>query len=711
MKHLKCLLCGIFFALPVYASKYYDSLKPEDKIFFSAHFTLDDLYGDQNHQSVQKLCALIASEDEKNQMLTNWSRFRQEKNAPEDTIGTLSHHLRASLLRNTHFSNFPWITASLEIQFQTRLHGLDFTKDSAFRAFASQLDAFSSWSPEQDLPFDALGKIHPHATRLFHIKNFDLLRARSYQKSVTWYLKTYQTYVDILETTAAFYQIPHTAKTPRSLIPKKSSNSYAAYFSIFATIGRTIAEIFKARIHFFKSHAPEIDTLLKMGFITSEQGFSIPPAKLDEKWHDLRPVGYYFKSEADEPDPMKPLFMAMPHLLDSKQTLQRKQLPLTSFTVQLRRLVQAYHAIKKKDKSRLEDRITLLAQICDAAEQLFQDTSFHCTITPLELEHLQELKTTAQNKLAYLNQLKVTLVSEERRRNLIPQDPTSTTREEIRGSLKLSEIYEDLDPEYRSLPYLYAYSTLKEGSYIFFDLKLQKVAPFLEVDEDEFLRAEEEGNFHNALNEQVDQIFALKFPNLEKGKELPSYFLWLENKNTLHIERNLRHAVPQSDMLLEVYDEKAFNKIFASPEHSIILDGVYLYSIPEDGKIYIFPGDRSENLASKEENQRLHDIARRRYGVNFDEFSTRTIHPLLCKGSNVFTAGEIKFKDGKITHINNNSGHYVPFAFHLLNGLNRLLPAYRTLYAPDATVGCRSQPSLPYGEFMSLDITVLKNAF
>ncbi|MBX9697232.1 MAG: hypothetical protein K2X53_04010, partial [Alphaproteobacteria bacterium] len=565
--------------------------------------------------------------------------------------------------------------------------------------------------PEQELPYNVLSQIHPHVTRALNMGSVSLMEAKSYQKPVEWYLKTYQTYADALENAAAFYMVPHTAKTPRTLFTKDNYNSPEKYFSTFATIGHVIAGIFKARIHFLKTHAPEIDALLKVGFTPCKQGFSLPKAKLDENWHDLRPVDYYFKPQGGQLEEERPLFFALPKVLESKQALERKQLPNASWTDPIKQMIQAYHGLRKKDKATLENRINILNQISKTAEHLLQDASSAQTLSSLELEHLQELATVARNKSEYLSQLEVSLISEDRRRNLIPQDSLATTSIEIRRSNKLSEIYNDLDPEYRFHPYIYDYEELKEGKYIYPDLKLQKVTPFLEINEDEFIREEEDGSYHHKLSDQVDHLFDLKFSQLSRGKPVPPYFLWLENKNTLHTPRDLRRSVPQRDMLLEVNNAKAFNKIFVSPDHPVILDGVYLYTIPEDGKIYIFPGDRSDKLAMKEENAKLHEIARRTYGVDFEEFSTRTIHPLLCKGSNVFTAGEIKFKDGKIIHLNNFSGHYTPFDYHLLNGLKRLLPSYNPLFSPDATVRCLSKKTLPYQQFMGLDVSVLKDAF
>ncbi|MGN6670745.1 MAG: hypothetical protein ACTHJ4_04330 [Candidatus Nucleicultricaceae bacterium] len=698
-------------ALQTRALSYYNCLRPADKAFFNQYFNLDDLYGEQNNEEVQKLCALIPDEVEQEKFSQRWKDFRESKISPEDTIGALSHYLKSALLLNQNSVSNTWYSSSMDIGFRTQfLYGLAKDDDQVSEC-TKALFPLSNWSPDKDLPYGALEAV-PYQVRLhLNMGNLGLIRAKSFGKPVAWYLKVYQSYMDRIGEAVAFYRVPHSAQTPRTLLTDGNSNSLKKYFSLYADMGEIFQNIFKARLEFLKTHADVIDDLLSQGFVFGEEVLSLPKPKLDQSWHDVRSARYYFKDETSNADVMRPLFAALPHIAESKQAQVKRQLPLTPGIIALKHLVEAYHAFNKKDEATLDERISILLKISKAAALLSKEGDGAYTFTPEETDLLHELGVNAENKSEYLNRLKGALKAEQHRRHLIPHDERTTSSEELRRSLKTSEIYADLDPESRDLPYQYEYSELYEGSFINPEIKLQKVMHLLNVNAEEFERVEREEWYHKALSDEVSQRYDELFPEVKRDKKVPPYFMWLENKNMSEVSIDLRHAIPQSDMLVEVREDKAFNTVFVHQDRPLIEDGVYLYAIPEDGKLYVFPGERSELMATID-NTKLHEIAKNKYGVDFREFSTRTVHPLLCKGENVFSAGEVQFKDGHIVYINNESGHYCPYAYHLLNGLRRLLPSYQVLFSNTATVGLSvTKDQIAYSQFMASDLEKLKQEF
>lgn len=693
------------------ARTYYDHLGKADKAFFAHYFNVDDLYGEQNDEAFQKLCALVPQEAGQKQASQNWDSFRESQISPEDTIGVLSHHLKSLLLDQNAVPN-TWFSSSLDIvrkaRHSYRLNDDDYQVSECSKA----LLPLTTWSPEKNLPFNVFSAMPYGVRRYLDITtNLDLLKAKSFGKPVAWYLKAYQNFVDRIGEVVAFYRVPHSAKTPRTLVTNSNHYSMREYFFFYADVGEIFVSIFKARLEFLKTHADAIDDLLSQGFVFSEEVLSLPAPKLDENWHDIRPIRYYFKDEISDERVRSPLFAAMPHIVEAKEMQVKRQLPLTSGVVQLRHQIEAYHAFNKKDDALVDERISALLKISHMAALLSKEGDDADTVTPLQRDLLHELEVNAKNKSEYLNRLKAALKTEKRRRNRIPFDMKTTTPSKIRPSQKVSEIYADLDPENRFLPLEHAYSKLHEEPFLQSDIKLQKVAHLLEVDMEEFERAEQQDGWHKALEEQVNLRYSALFPKTQHTKKIPPYFLWLENKDMSEVTRDLRRSVPESDMLVEVREGKAFNTVFAKEDRPVIEDGVYLYVIPEDGKLYVFPGERSE-LVMIDDNSKLHEIAKNKYGVDFKEFGTRTIHPMLCKGKNVFSAGEVQFKDGEIVHINNHSGHYVPGEYHLLNGLKRLMLSYHALFSTEATVGLVNvQHSIAYGQFMTSDFEKLRQGF
>ena len=693
------------------ALSYFDQLNEDDKVFFKDNFSLDDLCGEQNDTALTTLCLMAPNQESRERYLEEWSALRKTKNSPEDIVGILSHHLRRLVLGQDQI-NSSWLFCGFEIMRRARhVHGFS-QDDYQVSLSLKAIELLSAWSPEKDLPWNVFNDCPHRAHMYLGLENLKLLRAKSHGKSVSWYLKSYQECADRIQENIEFYSVPHTAQTPRTLITRKNPNSLREYFPFYIDLGRVFQNIFQARIHFLTMHAVEIDGLLNQGYVFNEDGLTLPKRTLHQNWHDLRPVDYYFSEETPNSNAPSALLRASPNIRASKQVLTQRQLPHTSAFADLKTEVEAYHSVKKKDLMRVEDRKIQLHEISRKAAALIEREQNVSTLSSQQLGMLMELQAQALHKSEYLGRLQNTLQVEERRRNLIPYDKSKTSAVEIRKSQRAGEIYDDIDPESRSLPYQYEYEKLTgKTSDVDSDVKLRKVAHLLDVDEEEFNKEENEGYYQTALSKRVDVCFERWINTTRTHKNVAPFFLWLETKNLEGVDVDLRRAVPQSEMFLDVQAGKAFNPVFLQQNQAIIEDGVYLYVIPEDGKMYVFPGERSA-LAKKEDNATLHAIAQQKYGVDFSEFSTRSVHPLLCKGENVLCAGEVKFKDGQIVHINNESGHYLPHRYHLLNGIQRLLPMYRFLFsnATEVKVNGYGNP-MTYENFIKLDIKRLKEDF
>lgn len=139
------------------------------------------------------------------------------------------------------------------------------------------------------------------------------------------------------------------------------------------------------------------------------------------------------------------------------------------------------------------------------------------------------------------------------------------------------------------------------------------------------------------------------------GNTGAAFWLWLEQNNSTPLRVNVYYTVPP-ELFLVKYDEKTGTvlAIDADGEMRRIPDGMHKFNIDENGILYV------------------------------DSRSLVTNHSQLAKDA-LLTAGMIYFEKGKITKIDNGSGHYFPSKRHLLAGVRHLklnIEAFRA----DATV-------------------------
>jgi len=192
---------------------------------------------------------------------------------------------------------------------------------------------------------------------------------------------------------------------------------------------------------------------------------------------------------------------------------------------------------------------------------------------------------------------------------------------------------------------------------------------------------------------QKSVLFSMWEAEVEKDPKTPDYFLWLEGQNTEKMLEDLRHRfLSAAQRKVEFKGGHAYNAIFAGP-HGYVHDGGYFYNIGEREELYITPF-----------NSPTLDYFRRTLPPWFSAVlgNRGANHDTLLGGENVMSAGFVIFKDGKIIHIDTNSGHYMPSMLrHLRPALIALVKKYPGILAGDATIGdCCGRVSLSYAQFL-----------
>lgn len=126
----------------------------------------------------------------------------------------------------------------------------------------------------------------------------------------------------------------------------------------------------------------------------------------------------------------------------------------------------------------------------------------------------------------------------------------------------------------------------------------------------------------------------------ETDKKIARFFYWLENFSDPEREFNQQdplHRAPEKRRIFFNADGTAYSDFFGNPIRPFVKtplsrDNGYTYIIDEEGNLYI-------------NNQGNHGEIKR--------------------GSNVISAGIIHFENGKISYLDNSSGHYTPSNQHL----------------------------------------------
>jgi hypothetical protein len=118
----------------------------------------------------------------------------------------------------------------------------------------------------------------------------------------------------------------------------------------------------------------------------------------------------------------------------------------------------------------------------------------------------------------------------------------------------------------------------------------------------------------------------------------PNFWVWLETQTIPSLEHDYRYTLfTKEQKLVQFQAGLACNPVFGNKNDNNRLEGNYLYNIGQDGNLYILP-------------------------YRMDE-GKRFTHDMILKGKNILSAGIVKFKKGKITDIDVDSGHYEPNRF------------------------------------------------
>ncbi len=329
-------------------------------------------------------------------------------------------------------------------------------------------------------------------------------------------------------------------------------------------------------------------------------------------WLDLRPSACYF-SQLD--------------LASFKETPYAsfvETLPLLSNEdsyTGLKEEINAYHSLAKTDERALTGRIKALKAIARVAASYIQNNREFYALQPSDKQCLQAIIVRANLKSHYLTQLS-SLKADAQNRSALLLDKNSNHSAVLPPTL---DALQSLDPAKR------------EGLVL--------------------------------LRKDWKQT-------LSTSTQPPNFWLWLEGQDTTHLHSDLRHSfISKKLKKITFIRGLAYNEIFRNfgpQSKGLIEDGSYLYTISQEGHLYILPsdGNRKQFL----ENSKVLFTPPLRDPIEVAKLqNNRLTHDTILQGENVVCAGIVSFKNGKIVVIDNNSGHYVPDLYHHLHPALSLL--------------------------------------
>ena len=310
--------------------------------------------------------------------------------------------------------------------------------------------------------------------------------------------------------------------------------------------------------------------------------------------------------------------------------------------------INDYHAIPKTNERYLEERINRLKGITVLVVTLLKEKKNNITKTTLDILH--SIIVRANLKADYLKKLPALGKEAKRRAQGLPVHADNVVVYTIGDMLK------DLDPEKRN----------------HYDLYVQ------------WLR------------------------HVEQNSLTPDYFLWLEGQSTTALTKDLRHTflTPNAKKVIFHDDGRAFNHIFRERDVSYVANGQYVYNISEDGDLYILPAFKTLTKMRKE---RPHLFQAVQYPSN-TTLKNVLNHDTVMNGNNVLCAGIVTFEQGKIIHIDTNSGHYKPFMIHHLRpALAKLVQKYPHSISNDTEIGdYLGKINISYQKFLGVEAKYVK---
>lgn len=232
----------------------------------------------------------------------------------------------------------------------------------------------------------------------------------------------------------------------------------------------------------------------------------------------------------------------------------------------------------------------------------------------------------------------------------------------------------------------------------------------------------------NQLNsEQLDRLKSLRKMCLAQAKELQRIKIYLNNKLKSYFPQSkgrvpLRRIVggefvtsPQENVsrftpgrevdkswIFEHHIKNNFKDVFLPP------NGLLLKF--KEGKAYLNETDKNSAGAPAYIIHQNGYINNQSYGFVMDSLGNIRLnqnggHSEALSGEPVIAAGSLTFQDGKITHIDSNSGHYLPRMHHIRSCIKMLQKIDPSPLASDMTVGnYNNSIVLPLADFMKCDL-------
>lgn len=355
---------------------------------------------------------------------------------------------------------------------------------------------------------------------------------------------------------------------------------------------------FEQRKAYLQTHKEAFQTLIEHHFDCSAHPYSRYKDNLNHAWSDLMPLSYYLGSLPKD---------KLKHADFKEYDSQIRLLPENERYANLKDQLNLYHSIPKTDEAQLGKRQEALKAIAHTAAALIKNSPQG--LPSLEHEILQEIVARCNLKSHYLTQLTKLEAEALARVHKLPQEHALPNALQV-ISTKPHALH-DLDPEKR-----YGLEDFHE-------------------------------NWLHAL---------------QKDPNTPNFWLWLETQNTASLSKDLRHTfINQGLKHIQFKNGLAYNEMFRSfkpDSKGLIEDGQYIYNIGQDGDLYVLPEDKTLDAFKKASKvlfqNPIHstsDLANHQNILN---------HDTILGGGNILCAGVVKFKDGKIVHIDTNSGHYMP---------------------------------------------------
>lgn len=206
---------------------------------------------------------------------------------------------------------------------------------------------------------------------------------------------------------------------------------------------------------------------------------------------------------------------------------------------------------------------------------------------------------------------------------------------------------------------------------------------------------------------QVGLLFDQWNKLVKENPDLPNYFLWLEGQDTTEMKKDLRHIVLRPEQKRvnfknglgynEVFRDRKKETDISGIDTGLVRDGEYMYNIGENAELYIHPtyalytmGQYPDELIQQEFN-----------------------HDTILGGINVMAVGVLEFKDGKIIHIDTNSGHYLPeMEKHLRPALKKLLEKHPGCITDETMIGnYLGKPFMLYKDFVNASAEELEKSY